>query len=90
MNTTEELLNNRGKVYGNFSDNSEIARALLAAINRGEQIRGYRKMSPLESHQYNALVMICEKISRILCGDSCYPDNWDDIAGYAQLGKEPR
>jgi hypothetical protein len=31
--------------------------------------------------------MIAVKISRILTGDAGEPDHWDDIQGYAHLGK---
>ena len=31
--------------------------------------------------------MILLKIARIICGDPTYADHWDDIAGYAMLGK---
>ena len=37
-----------------------------------------------------ALEMIAHKIARILSGDADYADNWVDIAGYAQLGNNPR
>jgi hypothetical protein len=35
--------------------------------------------------QWEALDMICSKISRIVNGDPDYDDSWVDIAGYAQL-----
>lgn len=37
--------------------------------------------------QLEALEMIAVKMSRILHGNSGEPDHWDDIMGYAHLGK---
>lgn len=48
------------------------------------QGEGWIKLQP---HQREALDMIAVKISRILSGDPNHADHWDDIAGYAYLGK---
>ncbi len=37
-------------------------------------------------HEF-ALINIQHKIARIVCGNF-HPDHWDDIIGYALLGKE--
>jgi len=37
--------------------------------------------------QGEAIHMICVKLARIVCGDPNHADHWDDIAGYARLGK---
>ena len=34
---------------------------------------------------FMALDLICNKIARIVSGDSTYHDSWIDIAGYAKL-----
>ena len=36
-------------------------------------------------YQAESLDMICNKIARIVCGDSNYIDSWHDISGYATL-----
>lgn len=41
----------------------------------------------LPAFQKEAIDMILTKVSRILCGDHDHVDHWDDIAGYAYLGK---
>lgn len=92
--TTENvqaILDERGSRYGSFVDNARISTALYAILLTEDENRTQsRKQYPLATHQLEALKMICHKIARILSGDPSYADNWDDIAGYAQLGKEPR
>lgn len=41
----------------------------------------------MASWQQEAIDMILTKVSRICCGDPNEPDHYDDIAGYAHLGK---
>jgi len=41
----------------------------------------------LSDEQAEALEMIAVKIARILSGDPEYPDHWDDVIGYAKLGR---
>lgn len=41
----------------------------------------------LRSYQLEAIESILTKISRACCGDPNLEDHWDDIAGYAHLGK---
>lgn len=42
----------------------------------------------LHATQREALEMIAVKMSRILCGDPSEADHWDDIIGYATLGRD--
>ena len=92
--TTENIqaiLDERGSRYGSFLDNARISQALSSIVR--EEFNRRRTSSAaifIQSYQIEALEMICHKIARILSGDPYYADNWDDIAGYAQLGKEPR
>lgn len=37
--------------------------------------------------QMEALDLMATKQSRIVSGDPTFADHWDDIAGYARLGK---
>lgn len=77
-----EVLEERGKKYGRFRDNAWIAQSLKTVI------RGGMSYDALEVDHAEALDMIAAKISRIVTGDPDYPDNWDDIAGFATLVAE--
>jgi len=76
---TNEVLEERGKRYGNYLKQTTISRRLKNVIS------DYSPVEPLVSDQQDALDMICVKISRILNGEPDYADNWRDIAGYASL-----
>jgi len=72
---TKDLLKERAKTHGPFSQHSIYAQQLKAI---GADV----KMSAV---QREALDMIYHKIARILNGNPDYADHWADIAGYAQL-----
>lgn len=76
---TEELLEARGKVHGNFSEHARITQAIK------DVMRGTKNWSMLNPCQREALEMNAHKVGRILAGDPDYQDHWDDIAGYAKL-----
>lgn len=78
-NTLTETLNERGKRYGDFSDQAVIAQAIKSTMHNACD------PSKLSPHQWEALDMIANKIGRILNGDPNYADSWIDIAGYAKL-----
>lgn len=84
----QAILDERGKRYGSFKYNARISSKLYTIIYAEYQAQPVS--SELQPHHLEALKMICHKIARIVTGDPNYADNWDDIAGYAQLGKEPR
>lgn len=73
----DETLGERGSRYGEFKDNARVAQQLRQIImdNAG----------PLSAVQIEALVLICNKLARIVNGDPNYEDSWHDIAGYATL-----
>jgi hypothetical protein len=73
----DKTLSERGSVYGEFKDISEIYNALKKVVDTNNG-----KLSPIHK---TALDMIMQKISRVLNGDPNYIDNWHDIAGYATL-----
>lgn len=75
----QEILLDRGKRYGSFTDNSQIAQSIKNVLKTS------RFWNDLHSDQKEALDQIASKVSRILTGDPTYIDNWDDIAGYATL-----
>lgn len=80
MTTTEELIQERKKTHGDWS------RQALLAVNLKDTLRVLRS-AELNEMQVEALDMICVKMSRICTGNPYEPDHWDDIAGYAMLGK---
>jgi hypothetical protein len=75
----ESTLEERGKRYGTFEDNGEIAQSLKDVLTRG------REWDNMPLHHKEALHMICSKMSRIVTADFSYDDNYRDIIGYATL-----
>lgn len=69
------ILNEREKTHGSFSDVSRVAQRLKYEV--------WSSSIP-DIHQ-EALDMICTKMARIVCGDHNEPDHWTDIMGYAKL-----
>ena len=79
---TQELLEERGNRYGDFSEQSKIVQDLKDAMASS---RNWEDLFPF---QKEALEMIQHKIGRMLNGDPTYLDNIDDIIGYATLLRE--
>ena len=75
----KEILEERGKRYGEFQNHALITTILKQAMHREEKWEG------LNAFHKEALDMIQHKIGRILNGDPNLIDSWDDIAGYAKL-----
>lgn len=99
----ENILKERGSIYGPFSGHARLSRGLL------EQIKGHKprpgdgtfqerlatavttgRLSATDAAVIEeALSLICHKLARIANGNQfLYADNWDDIAGYAKLVPE--
>lgn len=76
-----DILNERQETYGDFGDVSSCSQDLKRVIKSFDK----GKIHPF---QQEALDMICNKISRIICGDPEYKDSWVDIAGYATLSAD--
>lgn len=76
---TKEILEQRGKTYGEFSRNSRIAQELKMCMHDTD---GWHHLA---ADMRESLDMIASKIARILNGDPRHVDSWDDIAGYAKL-----
>lgn len=74
--TTQELLTQRTKVYGEFYDVAEVAQTIKSCWHDKQNLLPYQR---------EALDMIADKIGRIVNGDPSYDDSWADIAGYATL-----
>jgi hypothetical protein len=79
MTNINNILDERGNRYGDFSSNATTTQLIKQAINLGDTT------DKLLFYQREALEMIAHKISRIVNGDANYMDSWVDIIGYAQL-----
>ena len=76
-----KVLEDRQKVYGEFSTIAEISQKL-------KEIMYLYSSAELTDYEIEALEMISHKIARILTpanSELHYLDNWKDIAGYAEL-----
>lgn len=79
MPTIEEVLEERGKRYGEFDEHARITQGIKTLMVSG---RSWLDCSP---SQREALDMIAHKIGRIVNGDPNYLDSWVDIGGYNEL-----
>ena len=89
MDKIDQILEERGKRYGEFPDHARITQDLKRSM-KGYSPTGFdprikKKWDSLKDDQKEALEMIAHKIGRILNGDPNYADSWVDIAGYAKL-----
>lgn len=78
--TTEDILIEREKTHGSFKDFADMR------VAAGD-ILGYAKNNKLNAMQKVSIAMVLTKLCRILVGDPNFADHWDDISGYAMLGK---
>lgn len=69
------LLNEREKTHGSFSDVARVA----------QRIKDEIWSSTIPNIHQESLDMIATKMARIVSGDHNEPDHWRDIIGYAQL-----
>jgi hypothetical protein len=79
MQTIAEILDERGKRYGDFSDHAVICQGIKQVMWTNG---GWTKLDVVKRQ---ALEVIADKIARVLNGDPEYLDNWQDIIGYTQL-----
>ena len=70
------MLSERGDTHGDALVQAQIAQDIKDII---------RESASLDQLHQECLEMIAVKMSRILAGDPCHRDHWDDISGYAQL-----
>jgi hypothetical protein len=83
-----DVLTERGKTHGDFTNNALVMQALKKAARLGVNWRAGVSESRLSDVQKEALEMILHKIGRIVTGDPNEPDHWLDIEGYARLARE--
>ena len=77
--TIQDVLNERGARYGDFSDHAAIAQQLQDIIRAAPS---WDRMTPVIKQ---SLTVIADKLARICSGDPSYDDNWIDLMGYSQL-----
>lgn len=82
MTSTEALINQRRETHGDWKEQATLSHDLKSMVHRS------RQWNVMEKHQREALDMIMTKVSRICTGNPNEVDHWNDIAGYATLGKE--
>lgn len=78
--TVRAILNSRGKEYGSFNSQANIAQGILSFLRLDPN-----KWMSLSNVQRSSLEMISHKLSRIVNGNPNHIDSWQDIAGYATL-----
>jgi hypothetical protein len=79
QNDISSTLAERGARYGAFKDHAAIAQGLQEVL--WETPGWYR----LEPDVRQMMVVITDKMARILNGDPDYTDNYHDICGYSKL-----
>lgn len=79
--TSEELVDSRKALYGTFCGRAELTADLM------ERLQQHPKWPSIPAWGKWALIMLVEKIGRIVEGDPKYDDNWKDISGYAELAR---
>ena len=79
---TQQLLEQRGAMYGDYTAHAEITQALK------DVMRAQPGWNRLNANQKETLEMNAHKIGRILNGDPNIEDHWADIAGYARLSAD--
>ena len=81
MKTTDEVLQERGSVYGDFTLGSEIEAAMMNIICANHESQVGKPMSAINKIFFSKIIM---KLSRLSVTPD-HIDSWTDIAGYARL-----
>lgn len=81
MRTTDEVLQERGSVYGNFTDGSNLEAEIMALLAHNHHKQQGKALTELERIFFSKIIM---KLSRLSVTPD-HIDSWTDIAGYARL-----
>lgn len=79
--SASELVQTREGSHGNFDDNAKVTQAIKRVFQQSPQ------WDILNDTQKEAVERIAMKLGRIVGGNPNVDDHWDDIGGYAELGK---
>lgn len=77
----------RERTHGSWPDTADATQRFVAVLGELIDDRAGRGQPDLGATQAQALAAILGKMARILSGDPNHRDHWDDIAGYAWLGR---
>ena len=78
--TTMNIINERAKTHGDYKSTAAWSQSLK------DMFRSSGNWNTMTDGQKEALEMIAVKLARLLNGNPQFPDHWDDLAGYGQLG----
>jgi hypothetical protein len=76
------IVNLREATHGPFSCTATIAQETKVLWRSAPGWQG------LSSRRREALEHIASKVARILSGNANEPDHWNDVSGYAELGRD--
>lgn len=77
----DTLLQTRAKTHGSYPSTARVSQGLKDVMKSGPN------WVSLTDEQAESLEMIAAKVARILSGDPAFADHWDDVIGYAKLGR---
>lgn len=84
---TEELLEQRGNIYGDVRDNMNCALQIMDVVKVHQKLAV--NLSVRDRLGVDGCIqMIVHKLARAITGDITYDDNWKDIGGYAELARK--
>jgi len=81
MKTTDQVLEQRGEVYGDFFEGVSLEAVILENIKDRYRKQHNKEMDPVHVIYLSKIAM---KLSRLAVSPS-HVDSWTDIAGYARL-----
>ena len=83
--STEEILTERGKDYGDFGRQAFFQAQLKLTLKLALSEQATRTGRVPNAAEEAAMEMICVKLSRLAYGNIHHLDSWQDISGYAEL-----
>jgi hypothetical protein len=78
--TTMDIIQEREKTHGDYKTTAGWSQSLK------DMFRSSGNWNKLNDGQREALEMIAVKLARLLNGNPQFPDHWNDISGYGNLG----
>lgn len=84
VDPTSLLLEQRGRSHGDYSSMARLSQDIKG------RLRAEPEFSALPPEVQEALDLISLKMVRIVKGDPDFLEHWDDIKGYAELGRTRR
>ena len=75
-----DIIQERAKTHGDYKSTAGWSQSLK------DMFRSSGNWNTLNDGQREALEMIAVKLARLLNGNPQFPDHWNDISGYGNLG----